>query len=206
VNSTVFYVLPVFEDVLRRGMLDMAFRIRRSNYSYAIYGPSIRIFPIPAASSPTFTDKLWIRVRAKPDPLAPDYGVDSNGDPIQDSTIHGISNPSNVPFSNIMYSVINAPGRQWIRDYTLAVATEVLGRIRSKMKTIPIPGADLQLNGDDLVTQGREDKVKLLDDLRTMMDDLTYDKLIEKEATKAELINKQLKFLPMMNGKSIFVG
>lgn len=207
VNSTVFYVLPIFEDVLRRGMLEAAYKVRRSHYSYAQYGPIIRIFPIPVDSSPTFTDKLWLRVRTKPDPLNPNLGTDLSGSAIKDSTISGsISNPSNVPFVNIMYNTINAPGKQWIRDYTLALATELLGRVRSKMKTIPIPGADLQLNGEDLVTQAREDKTKLLDDIRAMMDELTYDKLVEKEAAKAELINQQLKFLPMPVGKSIFVG
>jgi hypothetical protein len=207
VNSTVFYVLPIFEDVLRRSMLEAAYRVRRSNYSYSQYGPTIRIYPVPTeAGNPTFVDRLWIRVRAKPDPLDPDYGSVS-GSQIQDSTISGsISNPSNVPFVDIQYHLINSPGKQWIRDYTLALATIVLGRVRSKLKTLPIPGADLQLDGEELVTQGREDKEKLLDDLRTMMDDLTYDKLIEREANKAELLNQQLKYLPMPIGKSIYVG
>ena len=32
--ETVFYVLPVFEDVLRAGQLNLSYKIRRSNYSY----------------------------------------------------------------------------------------------------------------------------------------------------------------------------
>ncbi len=208
VNSTVFYVLPIFEDVLRRSMLEAAYRVRRSNYSYSQYGPIIRIYPVPAESDqPTFVNKLWIRVRTLPDPLNPDLGTDISGSAIQDSTISGsISNPSNVPFVDIQYHLINSPGKQWIRDYTLALATIVLGRVRSKLKTLPIPGAELQLDGEELVTQGREDKDKLLEDLRAMMDELTYDKLIEREAQKAEFLNTQLKFLPMPLGKSIFVG
>lgn len=206
VNSTVFYVLPIFEDVLRRGMLDAAYRLRRSNYSYSQYGPIIRIFPVPTSESPGFVDKLWIRVRTMPDPLNPDYGSVS-GSQISDSTVSGsISNPSNVPFVDIQYHLINSPGKQWIRDYTLALATIVLGRVRSKLKTLPIPGAELQLDGEELVTQGREDKQKLIDDLKALMDDLTYDKLIEREANKAQQLNQQLKFLPMPLGKSIFVG
>lgn len=208
VNSTVFYVLPIFEDVLRRSMLEAAYRVRRSNYSYSQYGPIIRIYPTPSESDqPTFVSRLWIRVRTLPDPLNPDYGTDVSGSQISDSTISGsISNPSNVPFVDIQYHLINSPGKQWIRDYTLALATIVLGRVRSKLKTLPIPGAELQLDGEELITQGREDKDKLLEDLRAMMDDLTYDKLIEREANKAELLNTQLKFLPMPLGKSIFIG
>jgi hypothetical protein len=207
VNSTVFYVLPIFEDVLRRSMLEAAYRVRRSNYSYSQYGPIIRIYPVPAeGNQPTFVSRLWVRVRTKPDPLKPDYGSVS-GSNTADSTISGsISNPSNVPFVDIQYHLINSPGKQWIRDFTLALATIVLGRVRSKLKTLPIPGADLQLDGEELVSQGREDKEKLLDDLRTMMDDLTYDKLLERESQKAEFLNTQLKFLPMPLGKSIFIG
>ena len=44
--ETVFYVLPVFEDVLRAGQMDLSNRVRRSNYSYKIVGTKIRIFPI----------------------------------------------------------------------------------------------------------------------------------------------------------------
>jgi hypothetical protein len=207
VNSTVFYVLPIFEDVLRRSMLEAAYRVRRSNYSYSQYGPTIRIYPTPTeVGNPTFVDRLWIRVRTKPDPLDPDYGSVS-GSQIQDSTINGaISNPSNVPFIDIQYHLINSPGKQWIRDYTLALATIVLGRVRSKIKTLPIPGADLQLDGEELISQGREDKEKLLESLRSMMDELTYDKLIEREANKAQQLNQQLKYLPMPVGKSIYVG
>jgi hypothetical protein len=206
VNSSVFYVLPMFEDVLRRGMLESAYRLRRSNYSYAVYGTTLRIFPIPLMTSPAFINKLWIRYRLKPDPLNPDY-KDSSGNLIQDSTIkNSISNPSNVPFDNIPYKNINSPGKQWVREYTLALATELLGRIRSKMKSIPIPGADLQLNGDDLIAQAREDKEKLISQMKEMMDDLTYDKILEKEANKAESINKQLKYIPMPLGKCIIVG
>lgn len=206
VNSSVFYVLPMFEDVLRRGMLESAYRLRRSNYSYAVYGTTLRIFPIPLMTAPAFINKLWIRYRLKPDPLNPDY-KDSSGNLIQDSTIkNSISNPSNVPFDNIPYKNINSPGKQWVREYTLALATELLGRIRSKMKSIPIPGADLQLNGDDLIVQAREDKENLISQMKDMMEDLTYDKILEKEANKAESINKQLKYIPMPLGKCIIVG
>jgi len=196
VNSTIFYVLPIFEDVLRRGMLDTAYRVRRSNYSYSIYGPSIRIFPMPFDL--TSTDKLWVRYRTREDPLNPSYS---------DSSLSGsISNPSNVPFTNIQYSLINSQGRQWVREYCLALCTELVGRIRSKIKSIPIPGNELQLNGEDLISQAREDKEKLITRLRELIDSLTFNKLIEMEAEKAENLQKQLRFIPVPAGKSIIIG
>lgn len=193
VNSTVFYVLPVFEDVLRRGMLETAHRVRRSNYSYQLRGRTLRIFPIPTTT--TSTSRVWLRVQVPQNPLSSS---------IADSTLNGVSNPSQVPFTNIQFSSINQMGRNWIRQYTLALCTELLGRIRRKLKKIPVPGADLELDGSDLVTEGREERQKLLEELREFMQSLTYDKLIELEAQKAQNLNTQLKFIPMI--KPIFIG
>lgn len=199
VNSTVFYVLPVFEDVLRRGMLEEAFRVRRSNYSYQIIGSKLRIFPIPIgeAGFGTNTVRLYIKVMPPQDPFNPSF---------EDESIHGISGPENVPFSILPYGTIAVPGRQWIRQYTLALAKELLGLVRSKFQNIPIPNADLQLNGENLVTQGREDKEKLITQLRDFLLQLTTEKLMETQVSIAESLQKQLKLLPMPLGKSIVIG
>lgn len=195
VNSTIFYVLPVFEDVLRRGMLETAFRVRRSHYSYDILGRNLRIYPIPATDLQL--GKLFIKVAGPQDPLNPDY---------QDSTIDGISGPHDMPLNNIQFSSIAQPGRQWIRQYTLALAKELLGLIRSKFQSIPIPNADLQLNGADLITQGRDDKEKLITQLREFLDNLTHAKLLETSSTAAENMMKQLKMIPIPLGKAIVIG
>ena len=192
--ETIFYVLPVFEDILRAGQLDLSNRVRKSNYSYKVIGSKIRIFPMPSQINP---QKLFIRVQYKPDPLNPAY---------KDSSVHGVSNLSNVPFGNLIYTRINSIGRQWIRQYVLALSREQLGLIRSKFQNIPIPGETLTLNGNDLVTQGREDKEKLVTGLKEMLDTMTYDKLMEVQAARAESVNKQLKYVPMPNGLAIFMG
>ena len=204
VNSSVFYVLPVFEDVLRRGMLETAFRVRRSNYSYEIIGSNLRIYPIPATNIQL--GRLYVKVFAQPaNPLNPS-GIGTGISGSFDSTLYGISGPSNVPLGNIPFTTITQPGRQWIRQYTLALARELLGLIRSKFKTVPIPNADLQLNGDELVSQGREDKEKLKDQLREWLANLTNAKLVEQQASLAEDLQALLRFVPMPLGKSIVIG
>jgi hypothetical protein len=195
VNSTVFYVLPVFEDVLRRGMLETAFRVRRSNYSYEIMGRKLRIYPIPTTDLQT--GRLYIKVVKPQNPLTPAY---------QDDSIYGISGPSNVPLGNIPFVSINQPGRQWIRQFTLALCKELLGLIRSKFQTVPIPNADLQLNGEALITQAREDKERLTTQMKEFLANLTYAKLLETDALAAENLNKQLRFIPMPLGKAISIG
>jgi hypothetical protein len=196
VNSSIFYVLPIFEDVLRRGMLESAFRVRRSHYSYEIMGSKLRIYPIPITDLQV--GKLYCKVLPPQNPLSPSaYG---------DQTIYGISGASNVPLDNLPFSTINQPGRQWIRQYTLALAKELLGLIRSKFQNIPIPNADLQLNGESLVTQGREDKDRLQTQMKEFLGQLTHQKLLEADAAAAESLNKQLRYVPMPRGTSITIG
>ena len=192
--ETIFYVLPVFEDVLRAGMLDLSNRVRRSNYSYQVIGTKIRIFPAPVNQIP---NKLWIRIRYFSNPLNPAY---------EDGTIGGVSNLSNIPFGNITYARVNSIGQQWIRQYTLALCMEQLGLIRSKFGTLPVPGGTVTLNGSDLTSKGREDKKELVTKLREMLDTMTYDKLIETSATRAENLTKQLSKIPVPNGRAIFMG
>jgi len=196
VNSTVFYVLPIFEDVLRRGMLESAFRVRRSNYSYEVLGSKLRIYPIPTTDLQT--GKLYIKLMPPHDPYSPSA--------YSDDSINGISGPNNFPLGNLPFSTINQPGRQWVRQYTLALCKELLGLIRSKFQTIPIPNADLQLNGDALVTQGREDKEKLLTQMKEFLENMTHAKMLENDALAAENLQKQLRYIPMPLGKSITIG
>ena len=196
INSTVFQVLPVFEDVLRRSMLETSFRVRRSHYSYQILGSKLRLFPIPVLESQV--GKVYCKVMPPQNPLKPTAYTDD--------AIYGVSGPENAPYSNIKFSRITQPGRQWIRQYTLALCRELLGLIRSKFQSIPIPNADLQLNGESLVTQGREDKDKLVTQLKEFLVNLTSAKLLELDAIAAENMNKALRYIPMPLGKSIVLG
>ena len=109
-------------------------------------------------------------------------------------------------FNNLPFNTITQPGRQWIRQYTLALCEELLGLIRSKIKTIPVPNADLTLNGDDLVAQGREDKARLRDQLKEWLSKLTNAALMEQQANLAEAMQKALKYVPMPLGRAITIG
>ena len=176
-------------------MLDLSTRVRRSNYSYKIIGSKIRIYPMPTQ---LFPRNLFLRVRYFNDPLSPDY---------IDQTIRGgVSSMANVPFGNIMFSNINSIGRQWIRQYIISLSMEQLGLMRSKFGTLPVPGGTVTLNGSDLVSKGREDKKDLVTKLREMLDTLTYEKLLETSALRSENIMKQLRHVPVINGKAIFMG
>ena len=190
--ETVFYVLPVFEDVLRAQQMDISNRVRRSNYSYQIQGQNIRIFPKPSVSG-----SLWINYGLPMDPLTGSF---------QDDSIHGVSGLNNIPYDNLKYETINSMGRQWIRQYTLALSKEVLGLVRSKFGSVPIPNGDLQLNGSDLLNQAQSEKQELKTQIKEMLESLTYDKLIEGQATEAENMQRLLKTVPIPLGKVITIG
>ena len=132
--------------------------------------------------------------------------MDPLNTPYEDSTTYGVSNLSNVPFGNLKYERVNSIGRQWVRQFVLALSKELLGQIRSKFSSIPIPGSDLTLNGTDLVQQGREDKVLLKDKLTEMLNEMTYSKMLEDEATAAESLRNILKGIPVPLGKAITMG
>ena len=194
--ETVFYVLPVFEDLLRASQLDISNRVRRSNYSYRLQGSELRIFPRPTSDNPM---NLFIRFGFPADPYKSDI-------PYSDETITGVSNISNIPFGNIKYAGINSMSRQWIRQYTLALCKETLGLIRSKFSSVPIPGSDLQMNGSDLISQGREDKSNLVTAIKETLESLTYQKILEADAQQSDTMATILKRIPIPNGKAIIIG
>jgi len=209
IPDTRFYVLPLFEDVLRAGMLEAASKVRRSHYSYRISGRKIRIFPTPNNMVPTYNNRLWMRVRFGRQPFptlastlvasGSSYSTVGSGvsGSYQDDKIYGVNGPFNTPFGPLNYNSLNVWSRNWIAQMTLALSTIQLGRIRSKFKSLPIPGADLSLNGEDLISQGREDADKLLTSLKETLDNLTFDKIAEREANKAEQMVKQLSYVPI---------
>lgn len=194
--ETVFYVLPVFEDLLRASQLDISNRVRRSNYSYRLQGSELRIFPRPTSDNPM---NLFIRFGFPSDPYKSDI-------PYIDQTITGVSNISNIPFGNIKYAGINSMSRQWIKQFTLALCKETLGLIRSKFSSVPIPGSDLQMNGSDLISQGREDKQTLITGLKETLESLTYQKILEADAQQSDTMSTILKRIPIPNGRAIIIG
>ena len=197
--ETIFYVLPVFEDILRAGMMDVSQRVRRSAYSYTVQGSKLRIYPMPSKiSTGSAARNLFVRVMPLPDVYNPSS--------FTDNTVFGVTNMSNVPFGNIQFKHINSIGRQWVRQFTLTCSKELLGIIRSKFGSIPMPGATVELDGAELISQAREEKTRLLDELKEMLDSLTYDKLAAQEADKAENLIRQLKTVPVPLGKAITTG
>jgi hypothetical protein len=184
-SMEAFYLVPVWQDVQRVQEYKFAAKFRRSLYSYDVQNNIARIYPTPNSNC-----TMWFSYRILPDPLSPDYAT-------ADPTIHGVSNLSNIPYGIISYCKLNAQARHWIREYALAISKISLGEIRSKYSTIPIPNADVILNGPELISQGKEEIQLLKEKLYDMLENTLPAKLAEQEATLQEMNNKVMRYSPL---------
>ena len=107
-----------------------------------------------------------------------------------------ITNVSNTPFENPNYDNINSVGRQWIFEYTLALAKEMLGYVRGKYSSIPIPNAEVNLNQGDLISAATSEKSALIERLRTYFDETSRQALLNRRASEAESKMVELQQVP----------
>jgi hypothetical protein len=109
-----------------------------------------------------------------------------------------VTNPSNVPYGNITYRQINQPGKQWIFEYTLALASELLGLIRGKYTQVPAPGSEVTLNGADLISKGQAQQQALRERLRQDFEDMSRRAQLERKQSENQSISSTLSEVPMM--------
>lgn len=176
-----FMMMPVYADVLRIQAIELNDQIRKSAYSFNIEGPNLRIFPIPQNNY-----NMWLHYIVKADrnnPLVTNSG--------------SISDYSNANYTNIQYSNINDIGKQWIQQYCLALAMELLGYIRNKYSTIPLPGEEVTLNGADLITQAQTGKERLITQLRENLDQLSRKSLMANEQEMATNLKTLMGEVPL---------
>ena len=184
-----FLLMPINYDLAKIQAIDFNDQIRKSNYSFELVNNKLRIFPIPNKDI-----NLWFKYILK---------SDRNRATVSGSLETGVvTDVSTVPYVNPTYKYINSIGRQWIFEYTLALAKEMLGYIRGKYTTIPIPGADTTLNHADLISAATAEKTALLERLRGYLDETSRTKLLEKKANEAEFLQKDLNKVPY----TIYIG
>ena len=184
-----FLMMPLNYDLAIIQQIEMSDTIRRSNYSFEIQNNKLKIFPIPTTGS----GKIWFEYIKRQDRI--DSSVVSN-----DTT--KVSNVSNTPYTNPTYKNINSVGRQWIFEYSLAISKEMLGYVRGKYGTIPIPDSQVTLNQSDLIAAATAEKTSLLERLRSYFDETSRKSLLERRAQEAEFKQTELKQVPY----TIYIG
>jgi hypothetical protein len=189
--AVTFTLMPIFEDILRLQAIEMNDAIRKSAFSFHLVNNKLRMFP-----NPTVGFKLWFEyylVSEKEDSTSSDFGG---------SSLASISDFSNVPYNNMKYSQINDVGKQWIRKYGLALAKELLGAIRGKYQTIPIPNSELTLDGDALRSEAQTEKEMLVTQLREILEDSTRRSLMERDKDESDMLQEKLQKVPL----PIYIG
>ena len=191
-DDSSFEVIPTWQNKLQAMAYETAIYTRNSHYSYEIKNNKLRLFPVPNISTPQV---FWVEFSIPSDPWTEsEQGVDTG--------VNGVNNMNTLPFSNIPYNSINSIGKQWIRRYAVALCKETLGQVRSKFSTLPIPGESVTLNGPALLSEAATEKKELRDELKTILAEMTYPKVIEQQAAMADNVQKVGQKIPIL----VFVG
>ena len=103
-----------------------------------------------------------------------------------------------LPFENIPYASINSIGKQWIRRFALALSKETLGHVRGKFGSIPIPGESVTLNASELLSQSKSEQDSLKQELKTILDEMSYRALAEKDASLMDSVVKVYQEVPLL--------
>jgi hypothetical protein len=109
-----------------------------------------------------------------------------------------ITNTSNVPYTNPNYNALNSVGRSWIYEYTLALTKEILGYVRGKYSTVPIPNSEVTLNQQDLLSSATSTKDALILRLREYFDQTSRQALLERRAAESAARVTEINQVPMV--------
>jgi|TARA_R110000823_G_scaffold72033_2_gene165977 hypothetical protein len=184
-----FVLMPLNYDLQVMQQIELNDMIRRSNFSFEMHNNHLRIFPIPDGSVP----KLYFEYILNSERSDASFVVGGS------STI---TNIYDVPYSNPNYNKINSIGRSWIFEYALALCKEMLGYVRGKYQTVPIPGDTVTLNQGDLITAATSEKERLIDRLRAYLGETSREKLLERRNAESNFVEQELNKVP----RAIYIG
>lgn len=197
--ATQFLMTPIFEDLLRMQAIEFNDLVRKSGWSFEIVNNKIKLFPIPTYNFRMYFEYLLVKDRDSQGIYNSGSFYNASGSYVASNTI---GDYSNVPYNNIPYSGINSVGKQWIRKYFLALCKEVLGSIRQKYQTIPIPGAEVTLDGGELRQEASAEKEQLITQLRENLEATGRKAQMELREAEAQQLQATLQKVPM----GIYIG
>lgn len=185
-----YLMMPVAYDAAVVQGIELSNTIRLSAYTFNIVNNKIKVFPIPSDSD-VRDGYLWFEYLKVQERLT--NGLITPG---------GITNPSNAPYGNPTYAQINSVGRQWIYEYCLALCKEMLGYVRGKYSTVPIPDQNMTLNQSDLLAAATAEKTALVERLRGYFDETSKKALLERRSQESDFRRQEISNVPMV----IYIG
>jgi hypothetical protein len=187
-GGTGYLMMPLSYDIQVIQAIEMNQTVRWNNYSFEIKNDKLRIFPIPwfGDGADNYETRVWFEY------ILRNERVNSS---VQQAPTQ-VTNVSNTPYNNPNYNFINSVGRQWIFEYTLALSKEMLGYVRGKYSSIPIPNAEVNLNQGDLLSAATAEKSQLIERLRAYFDETSRQSLLNRRAAEAESKMIELQQVP----------
>jgi len=182
-----FILMPIYEDMLRIQQIEFNDQIRKSAHTFNLVNNKIQIFPIPTTDYKLFFEYQVVKDRRENSTII---------------TPNVVSDYSNIGYNFAQYTQINDVGKQWIRKYTLALAKEMLGAIREKYSTIPIPGSEVSLDGSALRAEAQTEKDALIEQLRENLNEVSKKQRMENEASMVEQQQQVMTRVPL----NIYIG
>lgn len=191
IPEVMFYLLPVWEDALRTQEFKMSDRVRRANYSYGIHNGSLTIYPAPSVDK-----TVWFTYTVEPMASSSIYASQHYFSYLSSSG--SVSGISNLPFNLMPYSSLNHMSKQFIKRIAVALCKELLGRVRSKYASIPIPDGEVTMDGGELKSEAASELDAIRGELKEWLASLTHSELIERERAKQEAIMETYKYSPIV--------
>ncbi len=177
-----FMLMPVYYDMLKLQAIEFNDQVRKSGFSFEVIDNVLKIFPRPLSAT-----KLWIEY----------VNLDERNQAFIDTDGTKVTNISNVPYTSPVYNQINPIGKQWIYQYTLALAKEMLGYVRGKYSSTPIPGNTVNVNYSDLISAANAEKTALIEALRNTLEETSRKTQLEKRQQESQFLKDTLGGVPL---------
>jgi len=197
-----YFMMPAFDMLLRMQEINIQRRIIAGDMTYRITAlpdgkKAIHLMQTPGGkfdfgNSSLMNGKVWYWYYDV-GPADRDKCLKQNPDIIR--------LPSDVPQDDMSWVDLNNPAKQWVRRYFIASCKETLSKVRGKYSgNLKTPDSELTMDYTSLATEGKDEKLKLIEELvgaEGILTRLKPDKVMEREALTAENLNKQMKFRAM---------
>jgi hypothetical protein len=202
-SSGSYFMLPAFDLLLRMGDRNIKNRLIGGDVTYRITaGPEgkklVHLYNVPGGKydfsnlqSNNYQVWYWYY-----DTMDRDSCLNDNKDIIK--------LPSDVMTEELTWDKLNKPSQNWVRKYLIAYSKEGLGRIWGKFSgDLQVPDSSVKLDYSSLITEGKDEKSKLLEELMARLERLRPDKMMERKANEAENLNKSLKYRPIQSAINV---
>ena len=189
-NSATYY--PVFWTIQRIQEAEMQNTVNLPAWTFELIGTNLRVMPIPTGEGGC---------------ISLQYAFQSDLMSLTENSPYGdnqglVANASMAPYGLITYSDLNQPAKQWTKEYTAALTSELLGLVRGKYTVVNIPGAETTLNFADLISRCQTMQKELREKLRLDLEDMSRQKQLERKESENNSLESTLTNIPLM----VYVG